>query len=429
MRAADDRQLGARSRDPLRAGAAERDRRHPPALDDHAGLDRHSRRADAGRDDAGGHGRRRDRRDPRGLRGHDPAGPRHRRADHALSRHLADLLRRALRRRRGRRAAASDSNDAARRRMRWRWRSPSRRPASGTTTPPPPRAGSPSAMPPATGSPRRSRRNRDSPPTSSSLDGNFFSGIYGVTPDVAALTDGLGERARAERGLVQAVVRGAPDHGGDAGAQGDHRERRRARESSTRSAAVLPPHLKMIDHGVVAGDRASHLTSVQYCMAVAALAPGAGVRRAAVAAGAAAGRARLHGQDQGRGGREPARGLSAHLAGARARRCRLGAARAAGDPCPRRSGGPFDRAPRAGEVSAIRLARIRHRTRRAACSTMLTTASSGLFARSARSRARASVLGHGLCGGGSIAGSAKSAPCPSMSRAPQVHHFGRNASV
>ena len=29
----------------------------------------------------------------------------------------------------------------------------------------------------------------------------------------------------------------------------------------------------MIDHGVVAGDRVSHLTSVQYCMAVAALAP------------------------------------------------------------------------------------------------------------------------------------------------------------
>ena len=36
---------------------------------------------------------------------------------------------------------------------------------------------------------------------------------------------------------------------------------------------MLPPHLKMIDHGVVPGDRASHLTSVQYCLAVAALAP------------------------------------------------------------------------------------------------------------------------------------------------------------
>jgi 2-methylcitrate dehydratase PrpD len=36
---------------------------------------------------------------------------------------------------------------------------------------------------------------------------------------------------------------------------------------------VPPPHLKMIDHGVVAGDRASHLTSVQYAMAAAALTP------------------------------------------------------------------------------------------------------------------------------------------------------------
>src|SRR5260370_33962752 len=39
------------------------------------------------------------------------------------------------------------------------------------------------------------------------------------------------------------------------------------------AVSVPPPHLKMIDHGVVAGDRASHLTSVQYAMAVVALAP------------------------------------------------------------------------------------------------------------------------------------------------------------
>ena len=37
--------------------------------------------------------------------------------------------------------------------------------------------------------------------------------------------------------------------------------------------SVLPPHRKMIDHGVITGDRASYLTSVQYCMASAALAP------------------------------------------------------------------------------------------------------------------------------------------------------------
>ncbi len=39
------------------------------------------------------------------------------------------------------------------------------------------------------------------------------------------------------------------------------------------TALVLPPHLKMIDHGVMVGDRDSFLTSVQYQMARAVLAP------------------------------------------------------------------------------------------------------------------------------------------------------------
>ncbi len=40
------------------------------------------------------------------------------------------------------------------------------------------------------------------------------------------------------------------------------------------TAFVLPPHLKMIDHGVRPGDRASYLTSLPYQLAVAALRPG-----------------------------------------------------------------------------------------------------------------------------------------------------------
>ncbi len=38
-------------------------------------------------------------------------------------------------------------------------------------------------------------------------------------------------------------------------------------------AFVLPPHLKMIDHGVKPGDRASYLTSLPFQMTIAALAP------------------------------------------------------------------------------------------------------------------------------------------------------------
>jgi 2-methylcitrate dehydratase PrpD len=107
------------------------------------------------------------------------------------------------------------------------------------------------------------------------IEGNFLSGIYGVTPDTAALTNGLGEitvlsemsfkpwcAARqtmaATQALKEIIASGvAPD------------------SMTEIEAFVLPPHLRMIDHGVIAGDRASHLTSLPYCMAVAAVAPNA----------------------------------------------------------------------------------------------------------------------------------------------------------
>ena len=105
------------------------------------------------------------------------------------------------------------------------------------------------------------------------VDGNFLSGVYGLKPDIAALTDGLGERqalaevsckpwcaARQTMAATQALKEIVKSGIVPA-------------DISEIRVSVLPPHLKMIDHGVVAGDRASHLTSLQYCMAVAALAP------------------------------------------------------------------------------------------------------------------------------------------------------------
>jgi 2-methylcitrate dehydratase PrpD len=105
------------------------------------------------------------------------------------------------------------------------------------------------------------------------FEGPFLRSVYGITPQLAALTDALGERpavtelsfkpwcaARqtmaATQALKEIIARGV-----EPAAIGEI------------AVSVLPPHLKMIDHGVVAGDRASHLTSVQYCLAVAALAP------------------------------------------------------------------------------------------------------------------------------------------------------------
>jgi len=105
------------------------------------------------------------------------------------------------------------------------------------------------------------------------IDGVFFPGVYNVTADMAALDGGLGERdmlaevsfkpwcaARQTMAATQAI-REIMDAGVDAA------------DVAAIEVALLPPHQKMIDHGVWAGDRASHLTSVRYQMAVAAVAP------------------------------------------------------------------------------------------------------------------------------------------------------------
>jgi 2-methylcitrate dehydratase PrpD len=104
------------------------------------------------------------------------------------------------------------------------------------------------------------------------MEGNFFPGIYALTPDLSALTHGLGEStvlpevsfkpwcaARQTMAATQALR--------EIIAEGIEPQKMDRIE-----AFVLPPHLAMIDHGVKSGDRASHLTSVQYRMAAAAIA-------------------------------------------------------------------------------------------------------------------------------------------------------------
>jgi len=105
------------------------------------------------------------------------------------------------------------------------------------------------------------------------LDGGFFPGVYAIAPNTAAFTDRLGERAAlldlsfkpwcaarqtmaATQALKEIIADGVAADG-----------------IVSVKAAVVPPHRKMIDHGVTPGDRASYLTSVPYTMAVAALAP------------------------------------------------------------------------------------------------------------------------------------------------------------
>ena len=102
------------------------------------------------------------------------------------------------------------------------------------------------------------------------LDGSFLNGVYGITPSIGAFTDNLGQRCAlddtsfkpwcaarqtiaATQGLLEAIEDGvAPE------------------TIQSVEVHVPPPTLKMIDHGVTAGERASHLTSVHYHLALAA---------------------------------------------------------------------------------------------------------------------------------------------------------------
>jgi 2-methylcitrate dehydratase PrpD len=104
------------------------------------------------------------------------------------------------------------------------------------------------------------------------FESEFFGAIYGVTPDAAALADALARPALPETGfkpwcaarqtmaaaqaLLEIVESGVPPS-----------------DISEVLVSVPSVQLKMIDHGIVPGDRGSHLTSVSYQTALAALAP------------------------------------------------------------------------------------------------------------------------------------------------------------
>jgi 2-methylcitrate dehydratase PrpD len=105
------------------------------------------------------------------------------------------------------------------------------------------------------------------------LDGGFLQGAYGITADIDAFARDLGEclalddtsfkpwcAARQTMAATQALREVMAD--GVA-----------AESIASIAVHVPPPTLKMIDHGVTPGDRASHLTSAQYHLALAACDP------------------------------------------------------------------------------------------------------------------------------------------------------------
>lgn len=105
------------------------------------------------------------------------------------------------------------------------------------------------------------------------LRSRLFPEVYGIEPNIAVMADSVlvfpnvslkpwcaaRQTMAATQGLREILEAGV-----------------RAGDISRVTAHVLPPHLRMIDHGVTAGDRASYLTSLPYQLSVAALQPGTG---------------------------------------------------------------------------------------------------------------------------------------------------------
>jgi len=104
------------------------------------------------------------------------------------------------------------------------------------------------------------------------MESKFFSGIYAITPHVAALTEGLGRQAALREVSFKPWCAARQTMAATQALREILQTGVRPQDIERIEAFVLPPHLGMIDHGVKNDDRASHLTSVHYCMAVGALA-------------------------------------------------------------------------------------------------------------------------------------------------------------
>jgi 2-methylcitrate dehydratase PrpD len=102
------------------------------------------------------------------------------------------------------------------------------------------------------------------------FEGEFFSSIYGLSPNSAALLDdrpvlsdvsfkpwcAARQTMAATQALKEIIESGVTPS-----------------EMTELVVSVPPPYSRMIDHGVFPGDRPSHLSSVAYQMALAAFAP------------------------------------------------------------------------------------------------------------------------------------------------------------
>jgi 2-methylcitrate dehydratase PrpD len=105
------------------------------------------------------------------------------------------------------------------------------------------------------------------------LDGGFLQGAYGITADIDAFTGNLGERLALDDTSFKPWCAARQTMAATQALREVMAAGVAAESIASITVHVPPPTLKMIDHGVRPGDRASHLTSVQYHLALAACDP------------------------------------------------------------------------------------------------------------------------------------------------------------
>jgi 2-methylcitrate dehydratase PrpD len=103
------------------------------------------------------------------------------------------------------------------------------------------------------------------------LPGGFLSNVYGLKPDASPLTDGLGEELAVANVSFKPWCAARQTMAATQAFKELIDEGLNWSDIEAIEVDVLPPHLKMIDHGVIGRDRASFLTSVQYNVATAIL--------------------------------------------------------------------------------------------------------------------------------------------------------------
>jgi 2-methylcitrate dehydratase PrpD len=103
---------------------------------------------------------------------------------------------------------------------------------------------------------------------------HFMPDIYSIEPNLAMMTGGLGERAALAEVSFKPWCAARQTMAATQAIREFIESGTVAEQIVEITAAVPPPHFKMINHGVKPGDRASFLTSLPYQMAVAVLQTG-----------------------------------------------------------------------------------------------------------------------------------------------------------